>query len=46
MAEGLRKLLQTGSCEMRKEEVNQVEFENDEIKMMNIRNGKKKGEKN
>ena len=42
MAEGLRKLLQTGSCEMKKEEVNKVIYENDEIKMVNIRNRKKK----
>ena len=44
MAEGLRKLLQTGSCEMKKEEVNKVIYENDEIKMVNIRNRKKKEE--
>ena len=42
MAEGLRKLLQTGSCEMKKEEVNKVIYENDEVKMVNIRNRKKK----
>ena len=28
MAEGLRKLLQTSSCEMKKEEVNKVIYEN------------------
>ena len=44
MAEGLRKLLQTGSCEIKKEEVNKVIYENDEIKMVNIRNRKKKEE--
>ena len=44
MAEGLRKLLQTGSCEVKKEEVNKVIYENDEIKMVNIRNRKKKEE--
>ena len=44
MVEGLRKLLQTGSCEMKKEEVNKVIYENDEIKMVNIRNRKKKEE--
>ena len=44
MAEGLRKLLQTESCEMKKEEVNKVIYENDEIKMVNIRNRKKKEE--
>ena len=45
MAEGLRKLLKTGSCEMKKEEVNKVIYENDEIKMVNIRNRKKKEER-
>ena len=44
MAEGLRKLLQTESCKMKKEEVNKVIYENDEIKMVNIRTSKKKAE--
>ena len=44
MAEGLRKLLQTGSYEMKKDEVKKVIYENDEIKMVNIRNRKKKEE--
>ena len=42
MAEGFRKLLQSGKCEMRKEEVNKVVYENEEVKMLNIRNRKKK----
>ena len=41
MAEGLRKLLKTGNCEIRKEEVNKVVCEGDEVKMLNIRNRKK-----
>ena len=45
MAEGLRKLLKTGSCEMKKEEVNKVIYENDEINMVNVRNRKKKEER-
>ena len=36
--------MKTGSCEMKKEEVNKVIYENDEIKMVNIRNRKKKEE--
>ena len=44
MAEGLRKLLKEGKCEMVKEEVNKVICENEEIKMLNIRNRKKKAE--
>ena len=44
MAEGLRKLLKEGKCEMVKEEVNKVISENGEIKMLNIRNRKKKAE--
>ena len=38
MAEGLRKLFQIGSCEMKKEEVNKVIYVNDEIKMVNMKN--------
>ena len=44
MAEGLRQLLKEGKCEMVKEEVNKVVCENEEIKMLNIRNRKKKAE--
>ena len=44
MADGLRKLLQSGKCEIRKEEVNKVVYENEEVKMLNIRNRKKKEE--
>ena len=44
MAEGLRPLPKEGKCEMVKEEVNKVICENEEIKMLNIRNRKKKAE--
>ena len=44
MAEGLRWLLKEGKCEIVKEEVNKVVCENEEIKMLNIRNRKKKEE--
>ena len=44
MADGLRKLLKTGRCEIVKEEVNKVVCEKEEIKMLNIRNRKKKEE--
>ena len=44
MAEGLRKLLKNGRCEITKEEVNKVVCENEEIEMLNIRNRKKKEE--
>ena len=44
MAEGLRQLLKERKCEMVKEEVNKVICENEEIKMLNIRNRKKKAE--
>ena len=44
MAEGLRNLLKTGKCEIEKEEVNKVVYENNEVKMMNIRNRKKQEE--
>ena len=44
MAEGLRKLLKTGNCEIRKEEVNKVVCEGDEVKILNIRNRKKSEE--
>ena len=41
MAEGLRKMLKTGVCELGKSEVNKVVYENEEIKMLNIRNRQK-----
>ena len=44
MADGLRELLKTGRCEIAKEEVNKVVCEKEEIKMLNIRNRKKKEE--
>ena len=44
MVEGLRQLLKAGKCEIVKEEVNKVVCENEEIKMLNIRNRKKKEE--
>ena len=44
MADGLRELLKTGRCEIVKEEVNKVVCEKEEIKMLNIRNRKKKEE--
>ena len=44
MTEGLRKLLKEGKCEMVKEDINKVICENEEIKMLNIRNRKQKSE--
>ena len=44
MAEGLRQLLKEGKCEMVKEGVNKVICEHEEIKMLNIRNRKRKEE--
>ena len=44
MADGLRKLLKSGKCKITKKEVNKVVCENEEIKMLNIRNRKKKEE--
>ena len=41
MAEGLRNMLKTGVCELGKSEVNKVVYENEEIKMLNIRNRQK-----
>ena len=38
MAEGVRSLMKTGRCEIRKEEVNKVICEKSEIRMKNIRN--------
>ena len=45
MADGLRKLLQSGQCKIQKEEINKVIYENEEIKMFNIRNRKNREEK-
>ena len=42
MADSLRKLFQSGKCIIRKEEVNKVVYENEEVKMWNIRNRKRK----
>ena len=36
MADGLRKLLQSGQCKIHKEEINKVIYENEEIKMLKI----------
>ena len=44
MAEGLRKMLKEGVCNLKKEEVNKVVCEKEEIRMMNVRNRKKKEE--
>ena len=44
MAEGLRRMLKEGVCNLKKEEVNKVVYEKEEIRMMNIRNRKKKEE--
>ena len=44
MVEGLRKLLKAGKCMLMKQEVDKVVCENEEIKMLNIRNRKKKEE--
>ena len=44
MTEGLRKLLKEGKYEMVKEDINKVICENEEIKMLNIRNRKKEGQ--
>ena len=41
MAEGVRKLMKTGVCELQKKEVNKVVCERDEVRMLNIRNMKK-----
>ena len=44
MAEGLRKMMKTGVCELKKDEVNKVVYENEEVKMLNIRNRKRSEE--
>merc|ERR1711867_332879 len=43
MAEGLRKLLKEGKCEMVTKDINKVICEKEEIKMMNITNRKNGG---
>ena len=44
MAEGLRNLLKEGRCMIAKQEINKVVCQNEEIRMLNIRNWKKKEE--
>ena len=44
MADGLRKVLREGICNLKNEELNKVVCENEEIRMLNIRNRKKKDE--
>ena len=44
MAEGLRNLLKEGRCKIASQEINKVVCQNREIRMMNIRNRKKKEE--
>ena len=44
MAEGLRNLLKEGKCKITSQEINKVICQNREIRMMNIRNRKKKEE--
>ena len=41
MTEGMRKLLKQGACSMVSQDINKVICQNDEIKMLNIRNRKK-----
>ena len=45
MADGVRKLMRTGKCEIKKKEVNKVVCEKNEVRMLNIRNRVKKKEK-
>ena len=42
MPEGLKELMVTGKCSIKKGDVNKVICEGDEIKMVNIRNRKEK----
>ena len=44
MADGLRKVLREGVCNLKNEELNKVVCENEEIRMLSIRNRKKKEE--
>merc|ERR1712112_277306 len=43
-ADGLRRLLKDGVCNLKNEELNKVVCESEEIRMLNIRNRKKKEE--
>ena len=40
MTEGVRNLLKNGKCDMVQEDINKVICQNEEIKMLNIRNKK------
>ena len=44
MADGLRKMLREGVCDIKNEELNKVICDKEEIRMLNIRNRKKKEE--
>ena len=44
MAEGLRNLLKKGKCMIAGQKINKVVCQNEEIRMLNIRNRKKKEE--
>ena len=46
MTDGLRRLLKEGKCEMVTKDINKVICENEEIKMLNIRNRKNGGSGN
>ena len=46
MTDGLRRLLKKGKCEMVTKDINKVICENEEIKMLNIRNRKNGGSGN
>merc|ERR1712240_882933 len=46
MTEGMRNLLKEGTCDMVSEDINKVICQNDEIKMLNIRNRKNGGSDN
>ena len=43
MTDGIRNLLKNGKCDMIQEDINKVICQDDEIKMLNIRN-RKRGE--
>jgi len=45
MAEGLRNLLKKEKCKITGQEINKVVCQNEEIRMLNIRNRKKKEER-
>ena len=45
MTDGLRKLLQSGKCEIRKEEINKVVYENEDVKMLTSEKGKRERKK-